>query len=206
VRLEVRDRIARDLHDQVIQRLVALGLTGQGVAHGLGAGELAARLGRVVVDMDETIRQTRTSIFQLRGPLGPETGSVRTRLLAVVAEVGGLLGFEPGVSFAGPVDAVVPEPVVDDLVAVLREALTNVARHAQATTAQVGVSTTISALTMTVTDDGVGIGETERRSGLANLRQRAEHYGGRLTLDDDPNQLDHPPHKGTHLTWTIPLT
>jgi signal transduction histidine kinase len=213
VLLEERDRIARDLHDHVIQRLFALGLTVQSVAKALDDRGPAARLGQVVVDIDETIRQTRTSIFQLRGPLGPETGSVRTRLLAVAAEVGQMLGFEPHVTFAGPVDAVVPEPVVDDLVAVLREALTNVARHAEATRVEVGVGTTTSALTLTVKDDGVGIGETERRSGLANLRQRAEHHGGRLTLHDhrhddtdDTDDATKTLHRGTHLTWTIPLT
>jgi signal transduction histidine kinase len=209
VLLEERDRIARDLHDHVIQRLFALGLTVQSVANALGDRGAATRLDQVVVDIDETIRQTRTSIFQLRGPLGPETGSVRTRLLAVAAEVSQMLGFEPDVSFAGPVDAVVPEPVVDDLVAVLREALTNVARHAEASSVQVGVSTTTSTLTLTVKDDGVGLGETERRSGLANLRQRAEHHGGRLTLRDHPRDdedTDKPLHRGTHLTWTIPLT
>ena len=207
--LEERDRIARDLHDHVIQRLFALGLTVQSVANAVSDRAPAARLDQVVVDIDETIRQTRTSIFQLRGPLGPETGSVRTRLLAVAAEVGRMLGFDPDVSFAGPVDAVVPEPVVDDLVAVLREALTNVARHAEASSVQVGVSTTTTALTLTVKDDGVGIGETERRSGLANLRQRAEHHGGRLTLhdhrQDDIDDATQPLHRGTHLTWTIPL-
>jgi signal transduction histidine kinase len=204
--LEDRDRIARDLHDHVIQRLFALGLTVQSVANGLGTDDRAARLDQVVRDMDDTIRQTRTSIFQLRGPLGPETGTARARLLSVADEVGQMLGFQPSLSFAGPVDAVVPEPVADDLVAVLRESLTNVARHASATTVQVDLVTTTTELRLDIVDDGVGIGEIERRSGLANLKQRAECHGGSLTLSEAPSATTQPDHRGTHLRWTIPLT
>lgn len=206
VLLEDRDRIARDLHDHVIQRLFAAGLSVQSVATGLGADPRADRLRRVVSDIDETIRQTRTSIFQLRGPLGPETGNARVRLLAVAGEVSSLLGFDPQVRFAGPIDAVVPEPIVDDLAAVLREALTNVARHARASRVDVDVTATTTRLTLEVADDGVGISDTQRRSGLANLRERAEQHGGALELAaGPPNQAGHTD-KGTHLRWTIPLS
>ena len=205
VLLEDRDRIARDLHDHVIQRLFAIGLTVQSVAIGLGDDERATRLSRVVSDIDETIRQTRTSIFQLHGPLGPETGTVRTRLLTVAAEVTAVLGFEPQVRFSGPIDAVVPEPVVDDLVAVLREALTNTARHAHASRVDVDVTTTTTQLSMAVTDDGVGISDNGRSSGLANLRQRAEQHGGSLTLARGVPERTHPTNEGTRLLWTIPL-
>jgi signal transduction histidine kinase len=209
VLLEDRDRIARDLHDHVIQRLFAIGLTVQSVAGSMGTDERQTRLSRVVSDIDETIRQTRTSIFQLRGPLGPETGTVRTRLLAVVGEVSSLLGFVPGLSFGGPIDAVVPESVVEDVVAVLREGLSNVARHAEAGRVHVDVTASPTELSIDMTDDGLGIGDTERRSGLANLRQRAEQHGGTLTLapgrttGDDRSPTDH---EGTRLQWTIPLT
>ena len=206
VLLEDRDRIARDLHDHVIQRLFAIGLTVQSVASGLGDDERGARLPRVVSDIDETIRQTRTSIFQLRGPLGPETGTVRTRLLAVAAEVSPVLGFEPSLRFSGPIDAVVPEPVVDDLVAVLREALTNAARHAHASRVDVDVTTTTKELLLQVTDDGVGISANGRSSGLANLRQRAERHGGSLTLDTGISDPMQPTNEGTRLRWTIPLS
>ncbi len=206
VLLEDRDRIARDLHDHVIQRLFALGLTVQSVASGLGTDERAARLPRVVADIDETIRQIRTSIFQLRGALGPDTGNVRTRLLAVVAEVSPILGFEPAVRFAGPIDAAVPEQVVDDLVAVLREALTNAARHAGASRVEVDVIATATELSLDVTDDGVGIGDTPRRSGLADLRARAECHGGALTLDRGRAEQSPSNQEGTRLQWTIPLT
>lgn len=204
--LEDRDRIARDLHDHVIQRLFALGLTVQSVASGLGDDARAQRLVRVVTDIDETIRQTRTTIFQLRGPLGPETGSVRVRLLSVAAEVGVLLGCEPQLRFQGPVDAVVPEAVVDDLVAVLREALTNTARHASAHKVEVDVLASPAELTLTVADDGTGLDGATRRSGLANLRRRAEQHGGTLVLAAATENPIPPDHEGTRLTWTIPLT
>ncbi|HEY2041715.1 MAG TPA: GAF domain-containing protein [Jatrophihabitans sp.] len=206
VLLEDRDRIARDLHDHVIQRLFAIGLTVQSIANGLGTDDRAARLDRVVSDLDETIRQTRTSIFQLRGPLGPVTGTVRSRLLAVVTEISPLLNFEPQVRFSGPIDAVVAEPVVDDLVAVLREALTNTARHANASHVDVDVDATTAELVLDITDDGAGIGDVQRRSGLANLRQRAEHHGGSLILAKGDRSKTQPDHEGTRLRWTIPLS
>lgn len=206
VLLEDRDRIARDLHDHVIQRLFAAGLTVQSVASALGADERATRLNRVVTDIDETIRQTRTSIFQLRGPLGPETGTVRARLLAVAADVTPLLSVAPQVRFTGPIDAVVPEAVAEDLVAVLREALTNTARHAHASGVDVDVAATTTELSLDVTDDGVGLGDSSRRSGLANLRRRAEHHGGTLTLTSGYPQQTDPTQEGTRLRWTVPLT
>lgn len=206
VLLEDRDRIARDLHDHVIQRLFAAGLTVQSVAAGLRGDERAGRLERVVSGIDDTIRQIRTSIFELRGQLGPETGSVRTRLLAVLAEVTPLLSFEPRVRFSGPIDSLVPEAVVDDLVAVVREALTNVARHALAVHAEVALLASVTEVVLEVVDDGVGIGETERRSGLANLRQRAERHGGALVVTPGTSEQSPSTGKGTHLRWTIPLS
>jgi signal transduction histidine kinase len=206
VLLEDRERIARDLHDHVIQRLFAIGLSVQSVAGSMGVDARGTRLSRVVSDIDETIQQTRTSIFQLRGQLGPETGTVRVRLLSVVGDVSALLGFEPEIRFAGPIDSVVPDPVAEDLVAVLREALTNAARHAQASHVHVDVTATTTELSMDVSDNGIGIGATERRSGLANLRQRAEQRGGTFALGyPSSDALAPSEHKGTRLTWTIPL-
>lgn len=206
--LEDRDRIARDLHDHVIQQLFAAGLSVQSVAATLSGDARSERLERVVSGIDETIRQIRTTIFQLRGPLGPQTGAVRARLLEVIAESAQVLGFGPQVDFDGPVDALVPERVVDDLIAVLREALSNVARHANAERVCVRLAASSAALDLVVCDDGVGVGEGLRRSGLANLQRRAERFDG--TLRVEPAQPDGPPDEphprpGTRLTWTIPL-
>ena len=197
VLLEDRDRIARDLHDHVIQRLFAAGLSVQSVASGLGGDQRSERLGQVVDDIDDTIRQIRTSIFELRGALAPQVASVRSRLIDVAADLTQPLGFSPRMGFTGPIDVVVPDALGDDLVAVVREALTNVAKHSHANKVEVEVRASSTMLSIDVLDDGVGIGDATRRSGLANLRQRAERHGGSLTTPD---------HKGTHLRWTIPLT
>jgi signal transduction histidine kinase len=122
-----------------------------------------------------------------------------------VAEISVLLGFDPRIRFAGPIDAVVPDPVADDLVAVLREGLTNVARHAQAARVQVDVTVTATRLSLDISDDGVGIGDTQRRSGLANLRERAERRGGRLVLAEGPDDATPSELEGTRLQWMIPL-
>jgi signal transduction histidine kinase len=211
--LEDRDRIARDLHDHVIQRLFAAGLTLESVSGGL-TGVPAERVGKVVTEIDETIRQIRTSIFKLRGQLGPETGSARSRVLGVIAEVAQLLSSEPRVRFTGPLDSVIPDPVVDDLVAVTREALTNVARHARATAVEVSLTASAGQVSLAVSDNGIGLTDNGRRSGLDNMRIRAEKYGGTFTTENLPSPLstDTPldtesadDRNGTYLLWTIPL-
>ncbi|HEY3089954.1 MAG TPA: GAF domain-containing protein [Jatrophihabitantaceae bacterium] len=194
--LEDRDRIARDLHDHVIQRLFAAGLTVQSMAAGVGTDSGASRLNRVVDDLDETIRQIRTTIFELRGPLAPQSSTVRSQVVGVADEVAPALGFSPALRFTGAVDTIVADDLAADLIAVVREGLSNIARHAHASAAEVEVTATPAELTVDVTDNGVGIGESRRSSGLANLARRAERYGGSLTL---------PEHEGTHLRWTIPL-
>jgi signal transduction histidine kinase len=199
VLLEDRDRIARDLHDHVIQKLFAAGLSVQSVAAALGDDPRSDRLARVVDDVDETIRQIRTSIFELRGTVGPVKAAVRRRLLDVADEASGVLGFAAQTRFSGPIDTLVDESLGEDLAAVVREALANVARHAGATAATVEVSVGSGALSVDIVDDGVGLQGAQRRSGLANLRRRATLRGGELSLLD-------PDSEGTHLRWTIPLT
>lgn len=196
--LEDRDRIARDLHDHVIQRLFAVGLSVQSIATVLGDDVLAGRLERAVEDIDDTIRQVRTSIFELRRTNASDRG-LRSLVLAVTRQVVPLLGFEPAVWFVGPTDTVVPAAVVNDIEAVVREALTNVAKHAQANEATVQLSANGHSLEVAVSDDGVGLGDCERRSGLANLRRRAEDLNGTLSIS-----VRRP--RGTRLTWTIPLS
>ena len=211
VLFEDRDRIARDLHDHVIQKLFASGLTIQSVAAVINNEPQADRLRAVVDGIDETIRQIRTSIFELSGQLGPQTGTVRADVLGVVAEVAALLTFQPHVRFHGPTDLVVSDGIGDEVVAVVREALTNVAKHAMATEANVTLSVTAAELVLDIIDDGVGISGT-RRSGLDNMRQRAERLGGTLVIGPahDKNHTDHEnsarsTRRGTRLTWTIPL-
>jgi signal transduction histidine kinase len=116
-----------------------------------------------------------------------------------------LLGFDPEVRFSGPIDAVVPEDVVDDLVAVLREGLTNTARHASASRVEVDIVAASDLLTVSIADDGIGVGAAERRSGLANLRQRAEHRGGSFHILVGDGRPTQPDHEGTRVQWTIPL-
>ena len=205
VLLEDRDRIARDLHDHVIQRLFATGLSIQSVAASVRIDDAAGRLSAAVSDIDETIRQIRSSIFQLRGPLTPGGGAARTKILEVVDSVRPLLAAEPRVRFTGPVDSAIPETVIEDVLAVVREALTNVARHADASRVDLDVSIDGGALELSVADDGVGLRDNDRRSGLANLRLRAERLGGTLTVSDGTAAEGGHERKGTTLRWRIPL-
>jgi two-component system, NarL family, sensor histidine kinase DevS len=195
--LDERERIAADLHDHVIQRLFAAGLSLQSVAVAQPDGPMKRRLLTTIGDLDDTIKQVRTTIFQLQQ--GPATGAagVRARLLEVLADVAPGLGFDPGLRMDGVLEDRFAPDLVDDLLAVLREALTNVARHARAQRAEVGVTATSADVTVEVTDNGVGMGESTRRSGLANLRRRAEQRGGTCTISPaEPS--------GTRITWSVP--
>jgi signal transduction histidine kinase len=197
--LDERERIAADLHDHVIQRLFAAGLSLQSVAMVTAEGPMKQRLLTTIEDLDDTIGQIRTTIFQLKHAPGTGRTGVRTRLLDVLADVGPALGFDPGLRLAGVLEDRFPDDLVDDLLAVLREALTNVARHARAGRADVEVTATGSDLTLEVTDDGVGMGPVPRRSGLANLRRRAEQRGGAFSVE--PGEPS-----GTRLRWSVPLS
>jgi signal transduction histidine kinase len=191
-----RERIAADLHDHVIQRLFAAGLSLQALAATVDPGRSADRILATIADLDDTISQIRTSIFQLQQTSGTQPYGLRARLLDVVAAEIPALGLDPAVRFSGPLDTL-PDDVADDLVAVLREALSNIARHARARTAEVDLTAGAERITLEVHDDGIGLGPTRRRSGLANLRRRAELHGGRLTLASRRPT-------GTDLSWTIP--
>jgi signal transduction histidine kinase len=196
--LDDRDRIAADLHDHVIQRLFAAGLSLQSVAKILGPGTVPGdRIVGAIGDLDDTITQIRTTIFQLQHVAGGSETDLRGRVLDVLADVGPALGFTPTTRFTGPLHAVVPDDIADDLVAVLREALSNVARHARAASAQVDLSVH-EVVTLVVVDDGVGVSPTTRRSGLANLQARAERHRGTLrVVPNDPT--------GTRLSWSVPI-
>ena len=198
VMLDERERIAADLHDHVIQRLFAAGLSLQSTAGTLRAGEAADRILATVDDLDATIRQIRTSIFQLQQLPQTRAPGLRARLLDVATDVTPVLGFEPAVRFSGVIDEV-GHDIGEDVLAVVRESLSNVARHARAASAEVDVTATADRLTVDIRDDGIGIGSTDRRSGLDNLRRRADRRDGTCTVG--PREPT-----GTWLSWSVPLT
>jgi signal transduction histidine kinase len=195
--LDERGRIARDLHDHVIQRLFAIGLTMQSAAAQVGT-QASAGLIECVEGIDEAITQIRSTIYRLTGPLVSAENSIRTRAARLVEDMTPVLGFRPDLEIQGPVDFGVEADLTDDCIAVLREALTNAAKHAHASRVTVSISVNSTELTLEVTDDGRGIGAVARRSGLANLRTRAERRSGRLIVASGPA-------RGTRLTWTVPL-
>jgi len=194
--LEDRDRIARDLHDHVIQRLFAAGLSLQSIAATIGDDAVKVRLGRTVEELDETIRQIRTRIHALQED---SLQSLRGTALAVVDQLAPLLPARPDVSLVGPLDTITDEATIADVEAVLRESLTNVTKHAQATQVRVRIQAGKQRLYLTVIDDGVGIGHRTRRSGLENLNQRAERQGGFLEVGDSAEG-------GLRLRWSIPIS
>jgi signal transduction histidine kinase len=193
--LEDRERIARDLHDVVIQRLFATGMQLQTAARLAVRPEVADRINAAVDDLDTTIREIRSAIFELRTPMSAQ---LRVEIRDVVAAAADQLGFRPGLELVGPLDSAVPGGVRTDLIAVLREALSNVVRHADAHAVQVAVRVAGGRLTITVTDDGVGVPETGRRSGIINMRTRAEKAGGSFELRTNTP-------RGTVVEWTVPL-
>jgi signal transduction histidine kinase len=196
--LEDRERIARDLHDVVIQRLFAIGLTLERVGHSIAADGVDDLMTRAVDDLDQTIKEIRTTIFGLQAPAGPEYSSLRARIVGVVDQAIRALGFVPSLRFEGAIDSTVSAWLADQVVAVLREALSNVARHARATQVEVKLSVTGETLTLRVEDDGIGLRPGGRRSGLHNLEVRAAAHGGALLITPrDP--------AGTRVEWSVPL-
>jgi len=198
--LNDRDRIARDLHDLAIQRLFASGLSLQSVLNRLAdRPDVAERVQRVVDDLDDTIKVVRSTIYALRESDRSGATGLRARLVAQVGQAAETLGFTPALRMSGLLDTDVPDDHREQLLAVLREALSNAARHAHATAVEVTAEATANALRLRVTDNGRGLDPTAtRRSGLANIRTRAENLGGTFTLT--PNQPT-----GTALEWTVPL-
>lgn len=195
-----RGRIARDLHDLVIQRLFASGLSLQSLLPTLQDERAARRVSEVVDELDVTIREIRTTIFGLAPPAHATSG-LRADVLALAQECRRPLGFEPAITFAGPVDSVVTDEQVPHVLAAIREALANVARHAEASSVRVVVEATDDDLEVTIADDGVGLdpATADRTSGngLRNLRERADRLGGSLTVE-------RPAGGGTELRWRVP--
>ncbi|MGW5073131.1 sensor histidine kinase [Rhodococcus sp. NPDC004095] len=189
-----RDRIARDLHDNVIQRLFATGMSLQSVSAAT-EGRTAEVLARAVEQLDQTVREIRTTIFDLQSADAAPAAGLRRRLLDVIGEL--TADVTPSVQFSGPIDTLVPTSVAPHAEAVLREGLSNARRHANATTLTVTVSAAED-FTIVVDDDGIGMTGTEPHSGLANLDRRAAACGGRCEVRSEPGA-------GTRLTWRVPL-
>ena len=191
-----RERIARDFHDIVIQRLFATGLQLQGVAAMSGEPGVSERLDAAVRDLDDTIKAIRGTIFELQERRG---GSLRGSVRDLVREYIPVLGFSPTVRTSGPVDTAVSAEIATQLLAVLREAVSNVARHALADGCQVDVTVVGDRLELRVADDGVGLPATVTESGLRNVRRRADDLGGSVSVSRVGKN-------GTVLIWRVPLT
>ncbi|MDH6137640.1 signal transduction histidine kinase [Kitasatospora sp. MAA4] len=216
-----RDRIARDLHDLVIQRLFATGMMLESAARRAVVPEVKARLATAVDELDATIQEVRTTIYALQhDDHGDEPDTVRTRILREGSQAAAALGFKPSITFTGPVESLISEVTARQLLAAVREMLSNAARHARASRVGVEVDATVHldddghpvpgdperreragrpGVLLTVTDDGVGIPEGGRRSGLANLRRRAEHLGGDAWHEPGPDR------RGTRIRWSARL-
>jgi signal transduction histidine kinase len=192
-----RDRIARDLHDHVIQRLFAAGMSLQGTLQRSGEPHVRERIQHTVDQLDQTVREIRTSIFDLHTPPSVAPVSLRRRILDIIAEVSDGASLSPSVRISGAVDTIVPVKVGEHAEAVVREAVSNAVRHARASEVVVTIEAR-DTLVIDVEDDGVGLQETTRRSGLLNMEKRAHECGG--TLEILPRRGG-----GTHVRWTVPL-
>lgn len=197
--LDERERIARDLHDDVIQRLFATGLSLQAVAQIAKDPVIVERITRSVDDLDVSIRQVRSTIFELHHSWAPVV-SLRGDLLAVCAESVKALGFKPVCDIEGPIDTAVTEPTRSHLLLCLREALSNSARHAQASKIDVRVSVLAGQVTLEVADNGIGYRDDAERksSGLDNMRTRAEVLRGTFSIAGSVDG-------GTLFRWSVPL-
>ncbi|MET9801886.1 GAF domain-containing protein [Streptomyces sp. NPDC006368] len=204
---EDRDRIARDLHDLVIQRLFATGMMLESAQRGSAVPAVREGVEKAVDELDVTIQEIRTAVFALQQDPSEAPSGLRARVLREIGMAAVPLGFTPAHRFVGPVDTVVGEPTGKNLVAALREALSNAFRHAGAHRIEVVVDATVSlgdgtdGVRLTVADDGVGVPEGGRRSGLRNLARRAESLGGSSRLEPGIGRGG----GGTTVVWEAPL-
>ncbi|RKT54905.1 GAF domain-containing sensor histidine kinase [Saccharothrix australiensis] len=194
--LEDRERIARDLHDHVIQRLFATGMSLQGALGAIRQPPVRERVERAVRQLDETVLEIRTTIFDLQG--ADDAPGLRRRLLDLVSELTAPAALRASVRMTGTVDNSVPDDVAEHAEAVVREAVSNAVRHARAAELTVTVEAG-DHLTITVVDDGVGMPDQVARSGLHNLQRRAEGLGGTLAVTGEAGG-------GTRLAWRVPLS
>jgi signal transduction histidine kinase len=195
--IDDRARIARDLHDVVIQRLFATAMSLTGAVRLVEGSQAAGRIQTAVDDLDETIRQIRSTIFALQARETSAGGGLRSRVMEVADAAGQQLGFTPSLQMDGLLDTDVPDELADDVVAVVQEGLSNVVRHAKASRVDVLVALD-DQLVLQVSDNGVGVAPDGRRSGLANLEERAKRRGGTCEVRPEADG-------GTILLWRVPL-
>ena len=196
---EDRDRIARDLHDLVIQRLFATGMLLEGAVRSMQDTSAIARIGTAIDQLDVTVKEIRQTIFALQEPMDGPAVALRGRIMHEVSQAMPFLGLKPTVRFTGTVDSSTSIEISDQAVAAVRELLTNIGKHARATNVEVAVSVVDQQLIITVTDDGIGMQSVARSSGLSNVRARAIELGGGFEItspDDSP---------GTKARWYVPL-
>ncbi|WP_120337024.1 GAF domain-containing protein [Cryobacterium soli] len=193
--LEDRSRIARDLHDNVIQRVFAAGIGLQAISGSVDDADVRERIIEEVVALDVAIVEIRTAIFALTAQTSRDRGSIRHRVIDLLSELASLFPQTPRLVFTGPIDLLTPPAMSDDIAAVIREGLMNVVRHAEATETVVNLSVGDDLVVIEVVDNGVGVTESDRRSGLANLAVRAEQWGGDVVLENRARG-------GSRLRWT----
>lgn len=193
--LEDRDRIGRDLHDLVIQRLFAVGLGLETLSRSAADPAMAGRLASAVDDLDATIRDIRRSIFALGSTQG--AADLQSEVTTLVDRAAAILKFRPTLTLHGPLRTLVSDELAPHLLAVLGEALSNASRHADARSIDVSITVT-DALSLVVVDDGRGLPPDVRESGLNHIRQRAELLRGTCEVESSA--------AGTTIAWTVPLS
>ncbi|MBG6181803.1 GAF domain-containing sensor histidine kinase [Arthrobacter sp. CAN_A1] len=192
-----RDRIARDLHDLVIQRMFAAGLSIQSLRKHVVGDEPLARIASVTTELDATIGELRDTIYSLQSATHSEA-ALSSRILALVRQVLDGSDLEPVIHFSGPLDTAVREATASQVEAILREALSNALQHALATTVMVSLSVGKQCVNLRIVDNGQGFEQNGRRSGLRNMQQRAQELGGEITIESSPG-------KGTAIDVSLPL-
>lgn len=197
VLVDDRERIARDLHDHVIQRIFAAGLGLQSSLAWVSEAKAHERISDSVDILDEIIREIRNTIFSLAARDRYDS-TLQSQVLEVVQQTLAALSFEPSVEFIGQVDLGVPSRIMPHVVACVREALSNVARHARASNAHVELDVSENLLKVIVSDNGTGIGALTRSSGLGNLADRARLLGGTFEISNIATG-------GTRVEWIVPI-
>jgi signal transduction histidine kinase len=185
------------LHDVVVQRLFASAMTLTAAVRLIDRPEVAERIQRAVDDLDATIRQIRSTIFALQSSREDSDDALRDRAVSVVESASEQLGFAPSLDMQGLLDASVSDDVGLHVIAVLQEGLSNVVRHAHATKVDVSIAVAERRISLSIVDNGIGMADGGRRSGLANLAERAERLGGTFEIGTGATG-------GTVLRWQAP--